>query len=557
MLGRPLYGLFLAIAVAHPGECKLGVGAIFGEFAASSRNSSDMAPDCDDRCVLRTLKSLARGSDSAARDPYVSIVVSGRNDDYGHGFLHRLQTFVRVWGWHYARLGLEIEIVIVEWNPPSGAISLRDAIVWPQSYAPIRFVVVSPAAHERIWRTLHGAKPPAAMLDMVAQNVGVQHARGEFVLLTNPDALPGNELAAFLRSRALRNDTYYRIDRDDLGSPVPQRAAAAEVDAFCNAHSYRVFASWGLAWWPAVGHAASFVLEHRNYSAAFKRWRASFIATADGTLRALTEPEHVRDYFGLHHTTAGDFILVAREHVLRLRGFPESVAHRYWDSWMVALLAAAGLRQGLLHRPLRLFHQPHRKQLAGDGFSDFVRAAAQMLAEREARPLNPPQWGLLLFTEEERRSHVRVFNFRSVATLARESATMSSSERQWMRLLLRDALDALSARASASPRLCHPGPEMDGAQPPAAVANTFVLIANRLLDERRAAEALACYHGALGVLGGRVGLPRTRTSADTVRVLLNANFGASRALEVLGRVSEAEDAALAIGHILAATDPLG
>jgi hypothetical protein len=548
-----LQALLIATALSYLGARTCG--AIFGEFAAAFPNGSHVAPECDDRCVIRALKSIARGSDFTVRDPYISIIVSGRNDDYGHGFLHRLQTFVRVWGWQCARLGLEIEIVIVEWNPPEGAISLRDAIVWPHAFVPIQFVIVSAEAHGQLWRMLHGAKPaPAPMLDMVAQNVGVQQARGEFVLLTNPDALPSNDLAAFLRSRALRRDTYYRIDRDDLGSPVPQWAGAAEIDAFCDAHSYRVFSSWGLAWWPAVANAASFMLEHRNYSAAFQQWRASF-ASPEGR-PALAETEPVHNYYGLHHTTAGDFILVAREHMMRLRGFPERVSHRYWDSYMVALLAAAGLRQGILQRPLRLFHQPHRKQRAGDGFGDFVRAATQMLTERDASPLNPPHWGLLLLSAEERRAHVRVLHFRSTARLGRRAAAAASSrERQWMRLLLRDSIDALSGLSSASPRLCHPGPEMDALQPPDAVANAFVLIANRLLDERRSTEALACYHGALEVLGGRLGLPRARASADSARVLLNANIGAWRALEVLGRMVEADDAAMAVGHILAAADP--
>jgi hypothetical protein len=50
--------------------------------------------------------------------PYISIVVVGRNDDYGGDFLKRISTFARSLGRQVSKHPGLIELVVVEWNPP-------------------------------------------------------------------------------------------------------------------------------------------------------------------------------------------------------------------------------------------------------------------------------------------------------------------------------------------------------------------------------------------------------------------------------------------------------
>src|SRR5581483_3008545 len=62
--------------------------------------------------------------------PYLSIVVAGRNDNYGGNFLDRLTVFARHMG-EMNRLWPDLfEVVVVEWNPPAERPPLADAIDW-------------------------------------------------------------------------------------------------------------------------------------------------------------------------------------------------------------------------------------------------------------------------------------------------------------------------------------------------------------------------------------------------------------------------------------------
>ena len=50
--------------------------------------------------------------------PYLSVVVTARNDDHGGNLLGRMQAFVNGWIAQSKRHGLASELIFVEWNPP-------------------------------------------------------------------------------------------------------------------------------------------------------------------------------------------------------------------------------------------------------------------------------------------------------------------------------------------------------------------------------------------------------------------------------------------------------
>ena len=63
--------------------------------------------------------------------PRLSVVVTGRNDDYGGDFRSRFELFAQTLLTQFEELGLSGELVIVEWNPPSDRPRLADAVHWP------------------------------------------------------------------------------------------------------------------------------------------------------------------------------------------------------------------------------------------------------------------------------------------------------------------------------------------------------------------------------------------------------------------------------------------
>ena len=63
--------------------------------------------------------------------PYLSVVVVTRNDDHGGNPLSRLQAFVNTFDAQCKRTGLDVEVVVVEWNPPDGKPRVSDLLECP------------------------------------------------------------------------------------------------------------------------------------------------------------------------------------------------------------------------------------------------------------------------------------------------------------------------------------------------------------------------------------------------------------------------------------------
>ena len=81
-------------------------------------------------------------------------------------------------------------------GPPASG---RRRCDWPRDLGPcqVRFIEVPPEVHRRF---AHAEALP--LYQMIAKNVGIRRARGQFVLATNIDILFSNELARFLAGAA-------------------------------------------------------------------------------------------------------------------------------------------------------------------------------------------------------------------------------------------------------------------------------------------------------------------------------------------------------------------
>jgi hypothetical protein len=174
-------------------------------------------------------------------DPYLSVVVTSRNDDHGGDPLKRLQAFINSFDAQCRRTGLDAEIIIVEWNPPGDKPRLQTLVTWPSPcVCTYRFVTVPPE--------LHGTLEYSDVLplfQMIAKNVGIRRARGRFVLVTNIDIVFSNELVEYLASGRLEPGLLYRVDRHDIQPDLPVHAPLDEQMAYCETHRLRIHTRWG------------------------------------------------------------------------------------------------------------------------------------------------------------------------------------------------------------------------------------------------------------------------------------------------------------------------
>jgi len=175
--------------------------------------------------------SISKGSDQSAADPYLSLVVTVRTDYQSGNLLQRAQAFVDAWINQAKRYNLSSELILVEWNPPADCPRLRDALRRPENTRPcnVRIIELSPATVQR-----YRHSKALSLNPLIAKNVGIRRARGDFILATNIHLLFSDELVAFLASGQLKTDRIYRIDRYDVKNDVPLEGTLDEQLTYCR-----------------------------------------------------------------------------------------------------------------------------------------------------------------------------------------------------------------------------------------------------------------------------------------------------------------------------------
>jgi len=231
----------------------------------------------------------------------LSVVVALRNDDHGGDQVHRVGTFLQVLAALTRKHGLATEIIAVEWNPPPDRPPLREMLIWPGN---ARIVTVPPDLHKQ-----YGNSTVLDFYQMIAKNVGVRRAKGDWILVTNPDVVFSNNLVAYLATAELDPSRLYRALRHDLGTSHVEGSTAVEILDFCR----------------------------RNVVAV-----------------------HGAKFMGLHTHACGDFTMLHRTAWEDLRGYPEfDLWSIHIDSVLMAMAQAAGYEEVVLQNDCCIYHIEH------------------------------------------------------------------------------------------------------------------------------------------------------------------------------------------------------
>ncbi|MDB5311011.1 MAG: hypothetical protein JWO38_5213, partial [Gemmataceae bacterium] len=285
----------------------------------------------------------------------------------------------------------------------------------------VRVVEVPPAVHARY---RHAKALP--LYQMIAKNVGIRRARGEFVLATNVDLLFSDDLVRFIAARNLRPDRMYRTDRHDVPADVPPDAPLDDQLAYCRDHRLRVNARNRIIFFgpkPVGAAASSRDLVGEQYAA----WRTAPLKKK--LKAAATWPVFVPLFIGhrlfggwfgrrflgypdLHTNGCGDFTLMARDVWFGLRGYAElDVFSMHLDSLLLHCAYNHGLWETILPDQMRVYHIEHGagwtpegeakldarlaaagiEQLTVEQYNKWVR---RMYRDKRAMMFNTEGWGL-------------------------------------------------------------------------------------------------------------------------------------------------------------------
>lgn len=170
--------------------------------------------------------------------PYLSVVVTSRNDNHGEGMLGRMQAFLDCLLDQAIRYQICIEVIIVEWNPPKENPYLSEVLHWPikeSSYFKIRIIEVPPELHQQ-----YRCANTLGLYQMIAKNVGIRRANGEYILATNIDILFSEELMTFFKKQKLKEGIMYRVDRFDVPSIIPNLKSIQQKLKWCHQKAFMV-----------------------------------------------------------------------------------------------------------------------------------------------------------------------------------------------------------------------------------------------------------------------------------------------------------------------------
>lgn len=326
--------------------------------------------------------------------PYLSIVVTTRNDDHGGNHIRRVQIFVNGLAAQCERYHLYAELIIVEWNPPSEKPRIADVIQWPKNchMLGIRIIEVPHKIHSMF---SHADKLP--LFQMIAKNVGIRRSTGQFVLATNIDVLFSDKLVSFLADQCLKKGKIYRIDRIDVDSGVPEDGSIEEQLAYCRNHILRINKRL----------YTQNVHEKWDLISFFKDYVILFFHKTYRTIR-YREPY-------LHLNASGDFTLLSKEDWVCLRGNPEfEIYSLHLDSMLCYAAFYSGIEEITLIKPMYLYHIEHAlgsgatpgkgsillsERLARQGikslrYRDLIEYINQMRFKEKPVTFNSEIWGL-------------------------------------------------------------------------------------------------------------------------------------------------------------------
>jgi hypothetical protein len=273
----------------------------------------------------------------------LTVVAASRNDGHGLHLLPRMQVFIEGLADQVERFGREVELILVDWNPPPDRPPLSKVLTAPpvEGFS-VRVITVPPQVHSQL-----SVSSRLSFFQMIAKNVGIRRATGSSVLATNIDILLSDDL--FLDSTSeLPESCVYRADRVDIAFDP---AMTVDPQVLRRSVPIRINRKTGI-YYPGVGEAhqevrggASLVKialkDPLDFIGRLVRWddrgaRATLMRYRRAIVEILVLPQ-------LHLNACGDFTLMKRESWAALRGYPEWEMFSWQlDGTLLYQAAAAG-----------------------------------------------------------------------------------------------------------------------------------------------------------------------------------------------------------------------
>lgn len=326
-------------------------------------------------------------------NPYISFIVTSRNDNHGDDLLKRTTTFVNGLISQSTKYNLNAELIIVEWNPPSNKPLLKDVLPSPPRGCPliIRYIIVPNELHQTY--RFHDNIP---LYQMIAKNVGIRRAKGDWLLCTNIDLLFSNECIEFFTSHSLEKNHYYRCCRKD----VPK-----QVMDFTTIDEQLKFASENIS--SIHGSTSNYKFINMPIPRIFYFF-PRVMKLIDLFFKTVNKGKF--HFYSLDFDACGDFTLMHKDDWHKIDGYVELDLYSiHVDSMALVSAKSLGIEQVCLSKEICTYHIYHND--GWSGFNDPVdlirflvkrpgldwftvgEAGKKLIEQGKNWDLNSPTWG--------------------------------------------------------------------------------------------------------------------------------------------------------------------
>lgn len=280
---------------------------------------------------------------------YLSIVATSRNDNHGGDLNQRTSDFIKSVIHQSEKWKFRVELIIVEWNPPGDKQHLYTELPRPGelSLVTLKYIVVPENIHIQ-----YKNADTIPLYQMIAKNVGIRRAKGEFILCTNVDILFSEQCFGEIAKTNLKKGSFYRTNRCDVPKDVMNIEGLENKLSYCRGNIIKRIGK-------AEGYEAMFLFPSLTRH-IYKFERTSklvnkLLILIWQKLNKLRFP-----YFIIDFDACGDFTLMSKQDWFDIQGYAELDMYSiHIDS--MALWAAFALKKKQVIFPFEacIYHIDH------------------------------------------------------------------------------------------------------------------------------------------------------------------------------------------------------
>ena len=308
--------------------------------------------------------------------------------------LKRTEAFINSVYVQSKKFGLPIELIIVEWNPPADEPLLKDVLTQPALDVPVTLrIIMVPSELHNTYRFASSM----ALYQMIAKNVGLRRAKGEFVLCTNIDILFSDQCFDVFAQQNLEKGKFYRSNRCDVSKEVMNKDGLDAQLKYCEQNIIRRLGN-------APGNEAL-----SGPSWLFKYvWFAKLLNNSLVAVWHLFHPDQFA-HFLVDFLACGDFTLMSKEDWFKIDGYVELDMYSiHVDSMGLWSACALGMEQVNFPYQACVYHIDHENGWESDDiiktikflsdkpsldYSIIHKAGMKMVESGTNWNLNKDDWG--------------------------------------------------------------------------------------------------------------------------------------------------------------------